>query len=243
MESTAHHKEKELSLSNAALVAGISLLVMVLTTPFAEFSIFPKLIDAGDATKTAENIIGNKQLFSVAIFLILLTLVADIIASWALYIFLKPVNKSLSLLTAWFRLMYTAMYFIALYNLLKIVSIIKSVDHLKDTGIGQINDAILLHIKAFRTEGSFGLIIFGVYLILLGYLIYKASYVPKIFGFILVLSGLSWLVDNLGAFLLPGLNTQFLFVFTMGELVFMFWLLIKGSRIKNLEVDNKKTKV
>ena len=225
----------EISLGKTALIAGVSLLVMVLTTPFAEFSIFPKLIDSENATITAENIINNKHLFTVAIFLILLTLIADIVASWALYMFLKPVNKSLSLLTAWFRLMYTAMYFIALYNLLAILSIIKSIEHLKDTGIGQINESIFLHIKAFRIEGSFGLIIFDVYLILLGYLVYKATYVPKIFGVILLVAGLSWVIDNLSTFLFPEINTQFLFVFTMGELVFMFWLLIKGSRIKNME--------
>ncbi len=235
ISTSNNNKDKEISLSKAALIAGISLFVMILTTPFAEFSIFPKLIDYDNATKTAENIINNKHLFSVAIFLILLTLIADVVAAWALYIFLKPVNKSLSLLTAWFRLIYTTMYFIALYNLLKILSIVKSIEHLEDTGIGQINDAIFLNFKAFRVEGSFGLIIFGLYLILLGYLVYKASYVPKIFGAILILAGASWMIDNLSTFLFPEINTQFLFIFTMGELIFMLWLLIKGSRIKKLE--------
>jgi len=235
LNTSIHNKEKEISLSKAALIAGISLFVMVLTTPFAEFSIFPKLIDSGNATKTAENIINNKHLFSVAIFLILITLIADVVAAWSLYIFLKPVNKSLSLLTAWFRLIYTTMYFIALYNLLKIWSIIKSIEHLNHTGIGQINDDIFLNIKAFRVEGSFGLIIFGLYLILLGYLVYKATYIPKIFGAILMLAGFSWMIDNMSTFLFPEINTQFLFVFTTGELIFMLWLLIKGSRIKNLE--------
>ena len=235
MTPISKNRETDISLGKAALIAGISLFVMVLTTPIAEFSIFPKLIDSENATKTAENIINNKHLFSVAIFLILLTLIADIVASWALYIFLKPVNKSLSLLTAWFRLMYTAMYFIALYNLLEILSIIKSIEYLNDTGIGQINDSILLQIKAFRVEGSFGLIIFGIYLILLGYLVYKANYIPKIFGIILFIAGLSWVIDKLSSFLFPEINTQFLFILTMGELIFMFWLLIKGSRIKTVE--------
>jgi len=235
MTQISNNRNADISLGKAALIAGISLFVMVLTTPFAEFSIFPKLIDSENATKTAENIINNKHLFSVAIFLILLTLIADIVASWALYIFLKPVNKSLSLLTAWFRLMYTAMYFIALYNLLEILSIIKSIKYLKDTGIGQINDSILLQIKAFRVEGSFGLIIFGIYLILLGYLVYKANYIPKIFGIILIIAGLSWVIDKLSSFLFPEINTQFLFILTLGELIFMLWLLIKGSRIKTIE--------
>lgn len=233
--TTIDTKSNGLTLGKAALIGGLSLFVMVLTTPFAEFSIFSSLIDYGDPTKTAENIIKNKDLFSVAIFLILLTLIADIVASWALYIFLKPVNKSLSLLTAWFRLIYTAMYFIALYNLLKILSIIKSIEHLQHTSTGQINDTIFLYIKAFRVEGSFGLIIFGIYLILLGYLVYKSSYVPKLIGGILIIAGLSWVLDNLSTFLFPEVNTQFLFIFTMGELIFMFWLLIKGARIKNIK--------
>lgn len=239
MKTLATHinKEQEISLSKAAIISGISLLVMVLTTPFAEFSIFPKLINYQDPTETANNIINNRHLFTVAIFLILLTLVADVVASWSLYIFLKPVNKSLALLTAWFRLMYTAMYFIALYNLLKILTIVKSIEHLTHTGIDQLNDAILLHFKTFRVEGSFGLIFFGIYLIILGYLVYKATYVPKIFGAILIIAGLSWMIDNLSSFLFPEINTQFLFVFTMGELIFMLWLLIKGSRLKSVESD------
>ena len=90
MKTLATHinKEQEISLSNAAIISGFSLLVMVLTTPFAEFSIFPKLINYQDATETANNIINNTHLFTVAIFLILITLIADIVASWSLYIFL-----------------------------------------------------------------------------------------------------------------------------------------------------------
>jgi len=227
-----HYKEQALPLWKAAVFAGISLLVMALTTPFAEFSIFPKLINTKNATETAENIIHNTQLFSVAIFLILITLLADIVAAWALYIFLKPVNKSISLLVAWFRLIYTAMYFIALYNLLAILSIVKSIEHLKVMESGYINESILLHFNTFKTESAFGLIIFGLYLILLGYLVYKAHYIPKIFGVILIVAGLSWVIDKIRIFFFPEINTQFLFIFTIGELAFMFWLLIKGSRIK-----------
>ncbi len=234
-----NHNGKELSLSNAALIAGISLLIMVLTTPFAEFSIFSKLIDYENPTITAEKIINNKYLFSTAIFLILLTLIADVIASWALYFLLKPVNKSLSLLTAWFRLIYTAMYFIALYNLLNILSVINSLDNIKQLGIEHINESIFLYFKAFRIESSFGLIFFGIYLILLGYLVYKATYIPKALGIILTIAGLSWIIDNLSVFFFPNLDTQFLFVLTMGELAFMLWLLIKGSRLKNLELYDK----
>lgn len=225
----------EISLSRAALIAGISLFIMLLTTPFAEFSIFPELIDHKAPLKTAENIINNKKLFSLAIFLILITLIADIVAAWALYIFLKPVNKSLSLLTAWFRLIYAAIYLIALFNLIEILGIIRSIEFINHTEMGQIHETIFMNIKAFRVEASFCLIFFGLYLILLSYLVFKASYIPKIFGVILAISGLSWIIDNLSHFFFPEINTKFLFILVFGELIFMLWLLIKGSRIKKVQ--------
>ncbi|WP_158860247.1 DUF4386 domain-containing protein [Lunatibacter salilacus] len=97
---------KDISLSKAAIIAGIGLLMMTLTVPFAEFKIIPDLVDPNNALETASNITNNSLLFNVAIFLIFITIVADIVVAWALYIFLKPVNKNLSLLTAWSRLLY-----------------------------------------------------------------------------------------------------------------------------------------
>jgi len=91
--------KKNISLSKAALIAGIGLLIMTLTVPFAEFKIIPDLVNPNSALETANNITNNLFLFNVAIFLIFITIVADIVVAWALYVFLKPVNKSLSLLT------------------------------------------------------------------------------------------------------------------------------------------------
>ena len=93
---------KEISLSKAAIIAGIGLLLMTLTVPFAEFKILPDLVNPNSASETAFNITNNIFLFNAAIFLIFITIVCDIVVAWALYVFLKPVNRNLSLLTAWF---------------------------------------------------------------------------------------------------------------------------------------------
>ncbi|SNZ00364.1 DUF4386 domain-containing protein [Flagellimonas pacifica] len=216
------------TIGKAALIAGLGLLLMTLTVPFAEFYIFPKLI-GDDAAATAENISNEKLLFSTGIFLHLFTLLCDIVVAWALYLFLKPVMRYFSLLVAWFRLIYTAMYLVALANLMKILALVQTSG---DSTNIQWAESVQLHIDSFRLEWSFGLIIFGIYLVLLGYLVLKAQYVPKIFGILLLIAGLGYVIHTLGAFFSPTTDLSFLFFTFFGELVFMVWLLVKGRKLQ-----------
>jgi len=219
--------EKEFTLSKAALIAGLGLLVMVLTVPFAEFYIFPKLI-TDDAVRTTNNIINNKMLFTTSIFLHFITLLCDIIVAWALYIFFKPVNKEFSLFTAWFRIVYAAAYLIVLVNLIKILSLIGSSNFTNDS---QHFEHVIFYLDSFNLERSFGLIIFAIYLMLLGFLAFKSNYVPRAISILIIVAGLGYFIHTLGAFLIPDTNLDILFFTFFGELVFMVWLLIKGRKV------------
>ncbi|WP_411028901.1 DUF4386 domain-containing protein [Spongiimicrobium sp. 3-5] len=217
----------QISLGKAALISGLGLLLMALTVPFAEFYIFPKLI-SDDPTETVNNILSNKMLFTTSIFLHFITLLCDIVVAWALYIFLKPVMKSFSLLTAWFRLIYTAMYLVALTNLIKILNLVgisAKAEH------GELADSVMFYFSSFQLEWSFGLVIFGIYLLLLGYLVYKSSYVPNVFGILLLIAGFGYLTHTLGTFFIPDWDLDFLFFTFFGELIFMVWLLVKGRKL------------
>lgn len=227
---------KDISLSKAAIIAGIGLLIMTLTVPFAEFKIIPDLVNPNNAQETAANIIENSFLFNVAIFLMFITIVSDIVVAWALYIFLKPVNKGLSLLTAWFRLLYTAVYLMAVTNLIKVFTLTKGASYFLSNSQEQISEFMLFYIQSYKYEWFFGLVLFGFYLILLGFLVLKARYVPKIMGWLLIIAGVGYVVGHLKVFLYPDLNTSFSMFTAMGELVFMLWLLIKGSRTKELQI-------
>jgi len=83
---------------------------------------------------------------------------------------------------------------------------------------------------SFSTIWVVGLILFGVHLLLIGYLAYRCGFVPRFLGILLVVAGLGYLVDGFGTVLASGYSTigQFTFV---GEVVFIFWLLIKGARM------------
>ena len=220
------------SLSTAALIAGLALLTMAIAAPFAELFVFPKLIIPANAVETAENILANQTLFRAALVGYLITFLCDLLAAWALYVLLKPVDENLSLLTAWCRLVYTVIAIVAFLNLVTVVQLLNS--SISSTGFdsGQFPAQVMSSLEAFRSSWYFGLLFFGIHLGLLGYLVLRSSYIPRILGALLIVAGFGYLIDALKPILLPNINIDFAQYTFYGELLFMLWLLIRGSRIK-----------
>jgi hypothetical protein len=219
-----------LTLRQAAVIAGLGYLFMPVA--FAEFNVFPKLIQPGNIEQTVQNIVAHSGLFLTAIFCYLITFISDIVISWALYVLLAPVNRSLSLLAAWFRLAYTIIAFVASLRLVTVFRILRAPDYLALFGSGPLQGQVKLLLDGFRFEWSAGFLLFDIHLVLLGALIYRSGYIPRLIGVLLVIDGLGWLADNLRPYLYPNAHLGFLFVTFFGELVFMLWLLALGWRIK-----------
>ena len=99
-------------------------------------------------------------------------------------------------------------------------------------GSSALQAQVKLLLSTFRYDWSLSLIVFGVHLVLLGYLIYRSGYVPWIIGILLVIDGFAWMVDSLQAYFYPDAHLKYLFVAFLGELVFMLWLLIRGWTIR-----------
>jgi hypothetical protein len=219
-----------LNLRQAALTAGIAYLLMPVT--IAEFYINPKLFVSSNIEQTAQNIAAHGKLFAAAILCYLITLIFDIIIAWALYILLMPVNRSLSLLCAWFRLVYTMMALYGLMNLTTVHRLLHTPAYLTAFGPGPLDAQVLLLLNSYRYDWSFSLIIFGIHLALLGYLIYRSRYIPRIIGILFVLDGLVWVVNPLQPYLYPNARLGFLFPISFMELILPLWLVIRGWKIQ-----------
>ena len=57
-----------------------------------------------------------------------------------------------------------------------------------------------------------GLLLFGVHLVLPGYLGYRSGYIPRVIDVLLAIDGSAWVVVNLQPFLFPNAKLDFLFV-------------------------------
>ena len=217
----------------AALIAGFGLLIMGFAAPFAEFFVYPKLVIPGKIEETAQNIVANQGLFLAGMFAYLITFICDVLVAWALYVLLIPVNRSLSLLTAWFRLVYTVIALVGLLKLVTVFRILSTPDYLTVVGSDHLHAQVQLLLNSFRYEWSLGMVLFGIHLGLLGYLVYRADYIPRILGILLAIAGFGYLIYYLSPYLYPNADLGFIMITFFGELIFMFWLLVRGWKIQD----------
>jgi len=217
-----------LTLRQAALIAGFTYLLNPVT--FAEAYAMPHLV-VSDAGQTVANIAAHPHLFSAAVLSYFFSLLGDVIFAWSLYVLLAPVNRALSLLAAWLQLSYAAVSIAAVSNLglLYRLLVIPSYSGKMIAGTLPVQGILLL--GAFRSGWGFGLILFGLHLVVLGWLMARSSYLPKWLGWLLFIDGWAWVVDNLSVYAFPNTSLGFLNVFFAAELIFMVWLLGWGWRI------------
>lgn len=220
-----------ITLRQAALIAGLGYLLSPVS--YAEFTLYPKVVIPGNIEQTVQNIAIHGGTFVTIILCYLVTLLEDVVIAWALYVLLSPVNRSLSLLTAWFRLIYAAIALVGLSNLITVYRLLNTPEYLRVFGAGPLRAQVDLLLHTFRYNWSFSLIVFSVHLVLLGSLIYRSGYIPKVIGVLLVIDGAGWLIDSLQPYLYPQANLGWIFITFFGELIFMLWLLIMGWKVKD----------
>jgi hypothetical protein len=224
---------REMTLRQAALVAGAGLLLMAITTPFGETLIYSRLVVENDIAATARNIVAHRELFLLGVVGYLITFAADIVVTWALYLLFAPVNRSLSLLTAWFRLIYTAAALAAMLKLVTVLHLVTTAEYQIAFGADQLHAQVKLLLDSYRFEWSMSLVIFGAHLCLLGYLVFRSVYVPRAIGLVLVAAGLGWVISIWGPLVAPGASLEVVGVTVVGELIFMLWLLIRGRKLEH----------
>jgi hypothetical protein len=223
-------QSNQVSLRTAALISGFCLLIMVVAAPIAEMYAYPKLIIRGSLPETLETLSSHRNLFTTCILGYLVTFILDVVVAWSLYALLKPVNAEVSLLTALFRIVYTVVGLVALLNLVSVYRIVyASTVFTLDTLSSQIQ--VANYLNAFKAQWYFGLVFFSLHLIMLGSLIIKSSYVPNVIGVLLIITGLGYSLTTFKPFLFPTTNTDFAAYTFYGEIIFMFWLLIKGWKL------------
>lgn len=225
------------SLRKVSLIAGIGYAVIFLTGIFANFFVVESLVVQGDAVATLANITGNATQFRIGILSFIIMVVFDLILTWALYVFTKPLSTNLSLFAAWFRLVNCAIFGVALFNLFDVLTLIGNDAYLTSVSTEYIQSEVMRSLSAFSYTWLLGLVFFGVHLLALGALLFHSGNTPKFIGFLLFLAGAGYLIDSLAQFILPNYadyQTIFMMVVlipgVVGELSFTVWLLGKGGR-------------
>jgi hypothetical protein len=231
-----------MSVRRSALVAVIAMIGTTFGVPIAEFVVWPSIVDPSSIERTIANIRANEAGYLFASFAYLGGFIGDIVVAWALYYLLRPVNRSLAALTAAFRAVQAVVSIGAALNLFTAFRLLRS-ESLAALGADQVQAQVLVLLSSFRYEWGLALVIFGIHLGLLGYLVYRSRYIPRLVGLALVLAGLGYVVHNLQPYLYPEAEIGWVFALSLGELVFVLWLAIWGWRVPEPGAPDQRTPV
>ena len=223
------------SFKRTARITGVLYLIIIICAGFSQGYVRSSLIVSGNAAATADNIVNSEWLFRVGFVSDLIAFLSDAAVAILLYVLLRPVSKTLSLLAASFRLLaHPAIASINLLNHFIALSLLSGAGYLNVFEAGQLQAMVLLflnmHNIGYLIAGAF----FGIHCFILGYLLYKSDLFPGVLGVLMVIASISYLMESFGNFLLPEYEDLLAWIVGVsagiGELSLTFWLLIKGVK-------------
>jgi hypothetical protein len=181
----------------------------------------------GDAVATANNIMAHQPSFRVGWALDLISTAFYVALMALFYQLFKPVSRTLALLGMVFGLVGCAVTaFGSLFQLAPLV-VLGGSPYLSAFDARQLQTLALLFLNLNLQVGYIALVFFGVFQIVLGYLIFRSAFLPRIIGAFVALAGLGWLT-----FLSPPLANQLLTPLEVlgiaAEALLLLWLLVMG---------------
>jgi Domain of unknown function (DUF4386) len=219
-----------------ARIGGSLYLLIILGGLFAPFAVAPSGMMLAEPTlQSLGRIQASGQLYALGGVAQLVVYACDVGLALVFYELLKPVSKKIALLAAFFRLTFAA---IASANIVNhfALSVLLSGSHSLDAfSPGQLQALALTSLK-MRTLGfDIALFFFGFHCVIVGYLLYRSTYFPRILGVALAVGGLGY-VANIFARVIPIFVEVHLFPYIMlpagiAEIALTLWLLVRGLNV------------
>lgn len=207
----------DLSPRTLARLAGVCQILEALTATWGQVFVFKRLVVSGDAAATAANILGHETLFWRGFASSLLGVVFHLAWALLMYELLKPVSRRLSLFALVVIVVGCAVQALTCVFYLAPMVVLRA--GAADT---------LAYAFATLNGGAFNtyLFFFGLWCALIGVLIVRSTFMPRILGVLLGISGLGWLLH-----LVPPIATRLFSPYiigasAIGEIPLEVWLIV-----------------
>jgi hypothetical protein len=219
-----------------ARIAGLLYFFFLILGIFSFFYVPSQIFVEGDASATARNIVTNQLLFRFGIVSNLIGQITFLFLVLLLYQLFEKVNKMYARLMVALVIASVPITFIVILNQLASLALLSEADFLKSLSQSQLHTLSLLFYN-FYNDGIIVVGLFwGLWLYPFGYLVIKSKFLPKILGILLLIGCFCYLIDSLSFLLLPNYRNMISSILTLptaiGEVSMIFWLLIKGVKVK-----------
>jgi len=215
-----------------ARIAGVFYFLTIVARMYVEIFVRNRLVVSDDAAATATNILAHEPLWRWGFAGDILAFASYIALTALLYELFKPVNRNLSLVAAFFGLVASVVQAISSLFHLAPLFLLGGAPYLRVFTTEQLQALALVFLRLRATAyHNIGLVFFGVYLLLVGVLILRSTFLPRILGVLMVLAGLSYVL-----FLSPALVRSlqpYILVFPgVGQISLCLWLLAMGVNVQ-----------
>ncbi len=219
-----------------ARVGGLLYLLIIAAGLFGELAVRQRLVVSANAAATASNILASEPLWRSGVAGDLLMHVCDIPLILIFYVLLKPVSKHGALLYVLFNLAQTASLIAFKLNSLVGLSFAEDRGDLGSFQPAQRQALMFVFLRADEYGFGIGLIFFGCACLVLGYLIWRSTFLPRMIGALMQVAGVCYLIDSFALVLAPKvagrLFPAILVPSFIAELSLCLWLLLRGVDVQ-----------
>ena len=219
-----------------ARIAGLLYLLHFVFFFIADNGVHYTAVSPLDAAVTVNQIMASEWLFRIGFVSFVLAALFFLLAAWALYVLLKPVNKDLALLFVFLNLGGVVIQCASLSSEFGAQILLSGAETLKVFPEEQLQALAILLLMVYKNGFMIAQIFLGLWVLPLGYLVIKSGYLPKILGIFLLIDCLALLVWVFQFFLFSPENAVIsglcLGISFIAEFLFCLWLVIKGVNIK-----------
>ena len=191
----------------------------------------------GTIAATAENIVASQSLFRAGFATDLLVFVIEVALAAVLYVLFRPVSRIMALVMAFARLAMVTILGLNLLNMFTALQLLTGPEYAVAIERGQLQALAYMFLNAQHYGYALGMVFFALHLGVLGYLVYRSRFLPRLLGILMVVSALGYLADSFTKFLVPEpaatLAMVVIVTALIGELPLTLWLLVKGVNVES----------
>lgn len=224
-----------MSKNQLARLAGALYLILAVSGGFSQLYVRTNVKVAGDAAATAENIRASETLFRVGFVTDLVNIACFILVAFALYVLLSPVDQKLAAAFVVFNAISVAVMGLNMLNHAGALVVATDPTYAAALGAASADALALLFLELHGHGYLIAQIFFGLWLLPLGYLVYRSGYFPRALGVLLMVGCFSYLADLVAIYLSPSfessLSGYLVLPAALAEISFLLWLLVKGAKV------------
>lgn len=215
-------------------LAGVLYLLVIATGMFSELAVRQALRIPGDAQGTANLIMQHERLYRWGVIADLVNFVLGIPILVILYRFFRLSYPLVATTAFSFAMVQTGVNAINMIFQLLPLNLLSGDAYLQSFSSEQLPALSIVSLQLQAQGYGIGLFFFGVYCLLVGYILLAGRYVPAILGYLYMLAGLLYIANTLIMFVdLDFHNPWFVWMMIpifFAELGLALWLLVKGLR-------------